>query len=148
MAEFVLEAAEEFLVIDDGEILAAEVVNCEHRETPFDDDRNPGKKKWEVSFRFKVTEEGDHLGRTIFGRTPVTFSTHPDCKLRVWVQELLGEDALPNGFKFDTDTLIGLPCRIAVGVSERKGADGTPVRKNYVLDVLRASSARLADDLF
>lgn len=147
MAEFVLEEAEQFEAIPDGEILAAEVSNVEHRETPFEDERNPGKNRWEVSFRFKVLEEGPFYGRTVFGRTPTTFSSHPDCKLRVWVQELLGEDSLPSGFKFDTDTLIGLPCRIAVTMKEKPGKDGTPVKRNDVVDVLRPS-ARSAADIF
>lgn len=144
MTEFVLKEVEEFKPIPDGDILEAEVVNCEHRETPFDDENNPGQKKKEVSFRFKVTDEGEYNGRTVFGSTPVTFTSHPDCKLRVWVQELLGMDSLPGGFRFDTDTLIGLPCRIAVGAKEREGKS----TRNYVMDVLRASNVRTAADLF
>lgn len=143
MTEFVLKESEEFKTIPDGEILEAEVSNCEHRETPFDDENNPGQKKWEVSFRFQV-KDGEYAGRTVFGNTPVTFTNHPDCKLRVWVQELLGLDSLPGGFRFDTDTLIGLPCRIAVGERVREGKP----TKNYVMDVLRSSNVKTAADIF
>lgn len=148
MAEFVLEDAPEFVPVPDGEILAAEVVNCEVREAPFEDRQNPGQKAKRVNFRFSVTEPGDYQGRTIFGETPMTFSNHPDCKLRVWVQEILGEDDLPVGFKFNTDALIGLDVRIAVGARERKAADGSVQYKNFAADVIRASTVRTAEEIF
>jgi hypothetical protein len=148
MAEFVLEDAPEYVAIPDGEILAAEVVNCEVREAPFEDRQNPGQKAKRVNFRFSITEAGEWQGRTIFGETPMTFSNHPDCKLRVWVQEILGEDDLPVGFKFNTDALIGLPVRLAVGVRERKAADGSMTQKNFAADVIRASTVKKAEDIF
>lgn len=167
MSKLTLEKFEERPVIADGETVAVEVTRAEIRETPFDDPANPGKKKWEVSFSFKITDpdpvlcllpndEGgvDEISVTVFdqilfGNTPTTFSTHPDCKLRLWAQEILGGTTLPVDFELDTDDLVGLPCRAVVGVRERKGGDGVGViRKNYVTDVIHASSAPLASEVF
>lgn len=148
MAEFVLEDVPEFEPIPDGEILEAEVSNVEIRDSFYEDEKNPGQKKKQVSFRFNITAAGEYAGRTVFGNTPMTFSNHSECKLRVWVQELLGEDVLPVGFKFDTEALIGLPCRLAVGARESTSQQGAKKVKNYVADVIRANSIRLADQTF
>lgn len=147
--EFTLEDSPEFETIPDGEILAAEVSNVEIRDSFYDDEKNPGQKKKQVAFRFLITEPGDHQGRTVFGNTPTTFSNHSDCKLRIWVQELLGIDEVPVGFKFDTETLIGLPCRLAVGARESTGRDGkTKTTRNFAADVIRANPTRLAAEVF
>ncbi len=136
--EFVLKEVEEYSTIPDGEIVRAEVAKCEERESIFDDDNNPGVKKREVSFMFTIME-GEYVGRKVFGSTPTTFTTHPDCKLRVWVQELLGEDSLPSGFRFNTTMLEGLPCRLVVGAREGRPAHAgaAPKIKNYASDVMR-----------
>lgn len=141
MTEFVLEESTDYTLIPEGEVLAAEVTDCEVRETPFDDEKNPGVKQKEVSFRFQVTESGEYYGRTVFGRTPTTFSTNESCKLRQWVQELLGMDKLPEKFRFNTDTLIGLPCRVSVSQRTSKPSQQYPKGRtsNYVFDVLRAN---------
>jgi hypothetical protein len=151
MTEFVLEEGQEFALIPEGEVLAAEVIACEVRETPFDDEKNPGQKQKEVSFRFQITEQGDYHARHVFGRTPTTFNTNDACKLRQWVQELLGMDKLPENFRFNTDTLIGLPCRVSVAQRTSKPSTANPRGKtsNYVFDVLRVNSGSLlVDDPF
>lgn len=150
MTEFVLEEGVDFQLIPDGEVLAAEVIVCEVRETPFDDEKNPGEKQKEVSFRFQVTEPGEYENRQVFGRTPTTFNSNEACKLRMWVQELLGMDKLPEKFRFNTDTLIGLPCRVSVSQRTSKPSDKNPRGKtsNYVFDVLRANSGRPVEDPF
>lgn len=149
MTEFTLEESStpEFTLIPDGEILDCEVVACEERETPFDDEKNPGQKQREVSFRFQVTDPGEYNGRTLFGRTPTTFNTNENCKLRLWVQELLGMDVLPEKFRFNTDTLIGLPCRVAVGVRTSKPSPQYPKGRttNFAWDVLRQNSGHFTD---
>lgn len=127
--EFVLEDSPEFEAIPDGTIAPAEVLQVERRTPPWEDARE------EVSFKFLITD-GEHEGRMVWGRTPTTFTNHPDCKLRVWVQELLGQRNLPVGFKFKPSNLEGVPCRIAVTAYTKEGGDGTKVTKNYVSDVL------------
>lgn len=145
MTEFVLQDTPEFDVIPDGEILNAIVDNCEQRPSPWLTETN-GDPVQQVAFRFRITEEGDYEDKTLFGDTPVTFSNHSDCKLRMWVQELLGEDTLPTGFRFNTDTLIGLPCRVVVGEYTTKAGK----KGNKAQDILRAkaTSAPLASEIF
>lgn len=145
MSEFVLQEVPEFDVIDDGDILEAVVDSCEERESKFFKDAN-GNPEMQVAFRFRVIQDGPFFDRVVFGDTPITFSTHSECKLRMWVQELLSEDSLPSGFRFNTDTLIGLPCRIVVTqYTSKAGKKG-----NSVQDVLRAkgASAPLASEVF
>ena len=151
MTTFKLQASDvqEFDVIPEGSVLVAEIVNVEERETPWlVDENDPSKgKKSQVSFRFSVSD-GEHKGRTLFGNTPTTFTNHPDCKLRAWVQEVLGENALPVGFSLDLDTLVGLPVKIAVAHRVKNNADGSTSVKEYVSDVIRAGGFEDAVDAF
>lgn len=143
MAKLVLEESEERPVIPEGEVLAVTILKCDVGTSPFKND--DGTERQQVSFTFKVIEEGEWQDLYLFGNTPTTFSTHPDCKLRGWVEEILGGGALPVDFELDTDDLVGQDCRVRVGVRERKGSDGkSVVQKNYVLDVLPASDADLS----
>lgn len=149
MPEFVLEEteAQEFEVIPEASIVTLEVVTVEDRETPWDIDENDPSlgKKHQVSFRFKVTE-GDYSGRTLFGNTPTTFTTHPDCKLRAWVQEILGESALPTGFRFSTEVLEGMPVKGVVAHRFKTNADGSTTPKEYISDVIRVGGYDEAAD--
>lgn len=93
---FTLTKAEEIQAIPANEVLAAEIVTCEERETPFwidDKDHSKGKQR-QVSFRFRITEDGEYYGRNLFGNTPTTFSTNPGFKLSIWVQEVLVMNSL------------------------------------------------------
>lgn len=142
MTKLVLGESEERPVIPDGEVLAVRIIKCEVGTSPFKND--DGSERQQVSFTFKVTEPGEFEDLYLFGNTPTTFTTHPDCKLRGWVEEILGGDALPVDFELDTDDLVNLDCRVRVGVRDRVGQDGkTPVKKNFVRDVLPAYDADL-----
>lgn len=140
MPEFTLSEStfEEFETLPEDTVLPAVVRKVEQRTSPFDVDPNdPSKgKREEVSFQFQVTE-GEHQGRVFFGNTPTYFDASPNCRLRVWVEEILGVDELPVGFKFDTDDLVDLPVNIALGVGKKKG-------KNYVADVMRVRGGAVA----
>lgn len=145
MSEFVLQEVPEFDVIPDQTIVEALLDSCDERESKFFFNSD-GTPQMQVAFRFRIVEDGPYFDRVVFGDTPTTFSTHTDCKLRMWVQELLAEDALPAGFRFNTDTLVGLPCRIMVAQYETKAGK----KGNKVQDVFRAKSGSvpLADEVF
>lgn len=147
---FELEEAKVFEAIPEDTIVEAEIQTVEERETPFDIDKNdPSKgKQHQVSFRFNVTGPAEYAGRVLFGNTPVTFSNHPDCKLRVWVQEILGTDTLPLGFKLDLSQLEGAPVKVVVGNRVKQAADGTTVAKDFAQDVLRVTGFVDASDAF
>lgn len=130
-------------------VLEAEVDKVEERETPFwidQNDESKGKQR-QVSFKFRITD-AEHSGRVLFGNTPTTFSNHPDCKLRVWVQEILGVDTLPLGFKLDLSQLEGAPIKVVVGNRSKKAADGSEVVKDFVSDVIRVTGFVDASDVF
>lgn len=151
---FVLEQSEvkDFEVIPAGTVLLTTIVAVEDREAPWlIDENDPSKGKvHQVSFRFKVTTPGEFRDRTLFGNTPTTFTTHPDCKLRAWVLEILGQNQLPVGFVLDLDVLVGLPVKVAVAHRAPKtNADGTPKPpQEFVSDVLRAEGYADAADSF
>lgn len=147
--ELTLEDAggEERTIIPDGTNVRAKVLEIKEQQSIFDEEDSDGnkilnedgtpKKKMQVSFKFQV-DEGEHKGSVVYGNTNTTFSMHPNCKLRVWVQEILGRDSLRSGFKLDTEMLEGLTCRINIAVRNgKKQADGTIKRTNYVSDVFR-----------
>lgn len=143
MAKLVLEESEARPVIPHDTTLDVTILKCEVGESPFKKD--DGSPQQQVSFTFKVTEEGEYKDMYVFGNTPTTFSTHPDCKLRGWVEEMLGGGALPADFELDTEDLVGVDCRVNVAVRTRKGADGhSIVEKNYVQNVLPSSDADLS----
>lgn len=144
MGQFTLAESDglEFEAIPENTIATAIVESCEVKETPFwvdDNDHTKGKKD-QVSFRFRLTD-GEYANRVLFGNTPTTFSTHPDCKLRVWVQEILAVETLPDNFSFDTDDLVNMTVKVVVGNRTRKAADGTDVVKDFVSDVIRVRSS-------
>lgn len=150
MSIYELQDAPVFEAIPADTILECEVEQVEDRETPFWIDRNDeskGKQR-QVSFRFRVTGPEEYKGRVLFGNTPTTFSNHPDCKLRVWVQEILGQDQLPVGFKLDLSQLEGAPVKVAIGNRDKKAADGSTVTKDFVADVMRVTGFLDASDTF
>jgi len=139
--------------IPEGTVHPVEITKCEVRDSFYDIDENdPSKgKKQQVSFHFKITE-GEFSGRMVFGNTPTTFTLHPDCKLRAWVQSILGFDGIPVGFEFEPEDLVGMVAKVVIGTRRKIAADGTTVEKNFVADVLRSGSSSadpyVADDPF
>lgn len=117
--------------IPDDTVLQAEVVSIKDATKNFGDGDVA-----RVEFKFIVRDPGgDFDGRWLWGDTPKIFNTDPRCRLRMWVQEILGQD-LPPKFNLDTDELIGLQCRVAVGLRTYE-KDGEKVSKNFVTDVMR-----------
>ncbi len=128
MAELILEDSKdmdegdapivyEYVCIPENEILEAEILDIEIRESNFwldPDDESLGKQK-EVSFKFKITENGPYSGSWVWGSTSTLFSTHPNCKLRLWTEEILGVDeGLPVDFSLNTEDLVGQNVRVII----------------------------------
>jgi hypothetical protein len=169
-----LKAAEVFDVIPEGAILEAEVISAKEQDSFFWIDKNDeskGKQR-EVSFRFVITDDAEYAvekedergnvaqelvsftNRQLFGRTPTTFSNHPDCKLRVWVQEILQLDDIPVDFELDQEedgsipALEGMPVKVAVSHYQKKNADGSYSPKEQVSDVMRIGGFADASEVF
>lgn len=135
MPVFTLEESNYAGPIPEDEILGAEVIDIKTKEKPFKDDDGNAIVRLEFSFIIKHPGSAWDEQR-IWGDTSTTFNDHPNCRLRAWAQELLGQE-LPKGFRLDTDTLRGLSCRIVVGASSYTKNDEEKTR-NFVKDVLRA----------
>ena len=117
-----------------NEIVPVEVVEVEIRDIP-EHIRSQYKiqDKQEVSFHFKVVD-GPYKNRHLWGNAKPRWDNSPDCRLRVWTQEILGEDSLPDEYQFDTDTLQGLQARVLV--RNRIAKDNSV--KDGVGDVMRS----------
>ena len=126
-----------------GEIMLAEVVECYERESPFwkDPDNHSLGKKQEVSWKFRIIDDRfpDFLNRFVWGSTPTTFTTHENCKLRLWVEEVFASE-FQVGFDFELDELVGQEVRVVIGNRTYTNKDGEVVTKDFVESLLRAPS--------
>jgi hypothetical protein len=124
--------------IPDDSVFEAKVTKIEVRPHPFfkDDEGNP-----EIKVNFQFTFDDGEGKRILFGETPTTFTTHPDCKLRNWVQQILGGIEVPAGYNLNTDTLVDSPVRIVVGLRTWKDRDTNEDKwRNSVKDVMYAKT--------
>lgn len=150
MANFVLQKGgdspasfgEGFEPLPDRAILDVEVVKVEEREKPEWAIYDP-EVTTEVSFRFRVVG-GPHDKRNIWGTSAVFFNYSPKCRLRIWVQGILGVEELPEGFDLNLDDLTGRKCRILVGNRINKKGDV----KDFVQDVFPAGKFDDANEVF
>lgn len=116
MAETLTVVESSFTPPEEGKVYDALIESVQKRETPFWEDREDwereqrgetplGKKQQEINFKFMLDDTaGEHAGKTVYGSTPTWFDTTPNCKLRRWVQEILGVDEdLPEGYEIQLD---------------------------------------------
>lgn len=144
--EFTLEQGREFSVIPEGEILEAELLNVKVVEKPWED-KFTGEPQKMVSFEFVVTEDGPYKKQHVWGETWTSFNV--GSQLYRWVKELLGQDQLEVGFKFDTDSLDGLTGRIVIGHRPKKNKAGEVTGTHYYVDdVYRMSDVPTTADTF
>lgn len=95
--------------------------------------------KW--TWEFFITD-GDHQGERAWGETPDRLTNREDNVVRQWAETLLGRE-IEMGEEFDTDIIIGLPCKITVRHEEprpRKDGQGS-FYGCPVADVLPAEDA-------
>lgn len=146
-------APREFKVIPAGTVLLAEVLSVEVRDSFFwldVEDHSKGKQK-EVNFKFGIVDKGEFNNWKVYGTTPTTFNVNEKCKLRRWVEEIFAFDALPSGFEFDTDDLIGEPVNVVIGHrTYNDKTTGKPVTKVFVESLVRFSGGfeETTDDQF
>jgi len=120
--------------IPEDSILPARVTGVKQITKKFKDDDGNDIHRMEFSF---VVEDPDGVydGQRLWGDTPITFNTHPECRLRAWAQELFGTE-LPKGFVLDTDDLKDKRCRVVVALKiyQKEGEEKT---RNFVKDLIR-----------
>ena len=124
--------------IEDNTVLVAELIEVKHVTKNFKDES--GKNVEKMQFTFRV-EDGEFVNRRVRGETSTFFTNHKNCKMRVWVEELLASE-IPVGFRLDTDALVGLKARILVGKKVAPRLDGTGEWvDNFIKDVMRITPA-------
>lgn len=139
--------AGEFTAAPEGTELILKVIKVEERDSFFwvdKDDESKGKQR-EISFRFQVEDpSSDYNNRTFFGSTSTSFSTHPNCRFRLWLEQILQVDEFPEDFEFELEELEGLYVIGVVGTYPKK--DGTTGNRIEDLKALNGPGAVAADD--
>lgn len=80
-----------------------------------------GEEVEKLRWVFSVTDQGPWQGKDVQGDTSQKFVPHPACKAYNWAAAVLGHEP-PLDKDFDTDVLLGMPCRILIG--HRKDKQG------------------------
>lgn len=162
MTTFTLEESPEIPdlpAFETGTILDAVVQSVKVKDAPWKND--DGSQGQQVEFVFDLPgytftgSDGKELTRRAFGRTSTTFTNSSKCKLRAWVQEIMGADELPPGYRLELENLIGNPCKVVLEKNEWEDKkspmrqDGTyPIKQgNRVTDVLREGSKIVGADV-
>ena len=141
---------EGFSVIPDGSILPARVFDMRYRKV--NKEKTPWKK-WddEIAFTFKLTEDaGEYRNRRFWAETPFYLDESSGCRLRLWLESIVGIKPLPDDFEFDTDDLesyIGFDCLIKLDTYEVKNGENKGQMKNGVADVLPTPTTANYDDV-
>ncbi len=104
-------------------------------KTPWLDKQVERGVEAQIGFAFKIV--GDKFtNRWLWQDVDAEISDYSKCKLRLYLQELLGENELPESFKFneeDYDNYVGLPCRIRV---KQYWSDKGNENRNSIEDVI------------
>lgn len=124
-----LEEVEEFVALPEDSVITAKIEKVELETVNGRDGAT-----WEkVAFKFKILsvdlvgDGGDPAdyamlpGSPIFGGVSARFTTHPDNKLRQWVEAILGMQLTP-GFDLDLDSLVGRKVRCVTTQYTKKDA--------------------------
>lgn len=96
-----------------------------------------GEDVKKISFKAKLSAPGtDWDGYHYTGEVFARLTEHPDNQFRLWVESLLGHE-LPVGYDLDTDKLVDMNCRVAIGYREYE-KDGKQRWANFISDILPA----------
>ena len=99
----------DFQLIDENEVVNVILTAVDPNEFEWD-----GETVYKLRWVFSITDQGPWLGKDIQGDTSQKFTAHPNCKAYNWSAAILGKNP-PTDRDFDTDDLLGLPCRVLVG---------------------------------
>ena len=96
-----------------------------------------GEEYKRTLWRFVISDpDGEQDGRTLFGETGAKLVDHPDCKLKVWSENVTGQQLTKETVKsFDTDVMEGMTCTVVVGYREYEKEGQTHVH-NWVKEIL------------
>lgn len=140
MPELTFSEREERDVIPNNTLLDARVANIELVQRTWETESGPSTTD-KLNWRFTITEDGQFQGLDIYTDTPTTFTASPNCIAYGWTTAITGHQ-FSDGDVFDTDNLIGMPCRIIVEKrqSKRTGRDYNKVQ-NVLPPAVRAEDS-------
>lgn len=132
-------------IFEEDTIVTGDLVDIKEKIAPFTEDDGSEIRRFEFTFRLP-----EYNNQRVWGETPLTFSTHPDCKLRAWVQEILGGNELPAGFRVNTDDLKDIKgLRLRLGYRKYFSKKENKNKEiNPVVDVLHARSSVASSSAF
>ena len=142
---FQQKSTNDFPAIPEG-VYEAEVARMNYRSKETEEEQGKTWPAWkknnaDISIAFKITD-GPHKNRWFWMDAPFAdLNSQEGTKLRIVLQELTGQDSLPESFIFDTDELDlyeGLECRIRVN---HYFHSKTGEAKNSIREVLRTLNA-------
>lgn len=113
------------------DIYEAEVLEVSEAQNTMYPTYENGDPRIEVTFKFRIDDGGEFDGAFVWGRTTPTFTTSPDCKLRKWIEAILGVTELPLGYVIEFDDLVSKSVRIFVqhtSTGKAKVADVLPIK--------------------
>lgn len=113
------------------DIYEAEVLEVSEAQNTMYPTYENGDPRIEVTFKFRIEDGGEFDGAFVWGRTTPTFTTSPDCKLRKWIEAILGVTELPLGYVIEFDDLVSKSVRIFVqhtSTGKAKVADVLPLK--------------------
>lgn len=121
MAKITLQNSEpkkEFALMAEDSLHEVSVTGIKQKVLPAKGDR---PEKTMLDFEFTIKTPGEWENKRIWGSVALWFSMSPNCRLRNWVQSILGAELEP-GYELDTDDLIGRNARITVQYRHGAGA--------------------------
>ena len=96
-------------LIDENEVVGVIITAIDPNEFEWE-----GKPVLKLRWVFSVTDQGPWQGKDVQGDTSQAFTAHPNCKAFNWAAAVLGQQPSLEQ-EFDTDDLLGMPCRILIG---------------------------------
>lgn len=121
MAKITLQTNEpkkDFPLLPEDSLHEVQVTGIKQKVLPAKGDR---PEKTMLDFEFTIKTPGEWEDKRIWGSVALWFSMSPQCRLRNWVQSILGTELEP-GYELDTDDLIGRNARITVQYRHGTGA--------------------------
>jgi len=144
MAKITVEEQPEYATLPVDSIIHVKVDECTVKTV------NGQNGDWEkLEFKFKVlgiqsvSDQGpiadyeNLIGGPIWGSVPFKLTNHPENRLRLWAEAILGME-LGVGYEMDTDAFLRRECRAVTGQYEAKARDryGNRVKKHQVESLL------------
>jgi len=129
------------VILPNDTIVTAEIVSIKEQEKT----SKEGKQYKKLLWTFAIQEPGaEYDGQYVYGDTFPEFRSGSE--FEEWTREVMAQDeAFEKGFKINTDLLVGMQCRLRVGLRSYE-KNGETKSTNFVAEVMRSRSAMSATE--